>query len=193
MTSRLLSAAFVAFVALAPATFATARADTVVLVNVGEVTVQTKEMTVVSVNPETRELIVKAMNGDQFAYQIAPEVGPLTNIVPNNHLLIGVVPGAVTDIQKADSGKKGVISRTTIDDEMFGKLPEGFFGTAVVENAVLVSVDTGARTVMFEGADGVVRTMQATNDEVADDLANVQPGDLCQISYLEAMSVVVQP
>jgi len=172
-----------------------AAADTsVTLPGVGTVAVQSFIVTVVKVNPATREVIVKAQNGNQFAYEVSPIVVGLDEVRPNQHVGVSIVPGTVTDLEKAQTGAIGRIDTDVIDAAVFGTtLPTNFFATRVIENAMLVEVDPAARTVMFVGADGAVRTMPAANDEVAQDLAGVQPGDLFQLTYIEAMALRLHP
>lgn len=160
------------------------------LPGIGTVAVQSFIVTVVKVDPAARSIIVKSENGNQFAYAVSPIVVGLDQVRPNDHVDVSVVPGTVTDIEKAQTGTIGRIDSTVIDASVFGvALPENFFATQVVENAMLVDVDPAAHTVMFKGADGLVRTMPAANEEVAGDLPSVQPGDLFQLTYIEAMAL----
>ncbi len=160
------------------------------LPGVGTVQVQSFIVTVVKVDLPTREVIVKAQNGNQFAYAVAPFVVGLEQARPNDHVEVSVVPGTVIDLEKAQTGTIGRLDSDVVDASVLGvQLPQNFFATQVVENAMLVQVDPAARTVMFKGADGLVRTMPAANDEVAGDMAGVQPGDLFQLTYVEAMAL----
>jgi hypothetical protein len=169
---------------------ALAAVTSLTLPGIGTVAVQSFIVTVVKVNPATREVIVKTENGNQFAYAVSPIVVGLDQVRPNDHVDVSVVPGTITDLEKAQTGTIGRLDSDVIDASVFGvALPENFFATQVVENAMLVEVDPAARTVMFKGADGIVRTMPAANDEVAGDLPGVQPGDLFQLTYIEAMAL----
>jgi len=178
--------------AFAVATAVPAAADTLAVPGVGDVPINTFDVFIVSVDPAKREVIVKRQNGDQYAYQIAPIVGPLDKLQKNDEVAVSFVPGTVSDLEKAESGKPGLIEQDVLDTSIFTNLPENFYATSVTSNVTLVSIDPVARTITFEGHDGQVRTMPAANDEVAGDFAKVQPGDLCQITYVEAMSFDVE-
>jgi hypothetical protein len=157
---------------------------------IGTVQVQSFIVTVVKVDPATREVIVKSQNGNQFAYAVSPMVVGLDQVRPNDHVDVSVVPGTIIDLEKAQTGTIGRLDSDVVDASVLGiQLPENFFATKVVENAMLVDVDPVARTVMFKSADGLVRTMPAANDEVAGDMAGVQPGDLFQLTYVDAMAL----
>ncbi len=172
------------------ASAALAAVTSLTLPGIGTVQVQSFIVTVVKVDLPTREVIVKAQNGNQFAYAVAPFVVGLEQVRPNDHVDVSVVPGTVIDLEKAQTGTIGRLDTDVVDASVLGiQLPENFFATKVVENAMLVDVDPAARTVMFKGADGLVRTMPAANDEVAGDMAGVQPGDLFQLTYVEAMAL----
>jgi hypothetical protein len=172
------------------ATAALAAVTSLTIPGIGTVAVQSFIVTVVKVDPATREVIVKAENGNQFAYAVSPVVAGLDQVRPNDHVGVSIVPGTITDLEKAQTGTIGRLDTDVIDASVFGvQLPENFFATQVVENAMLVEVNPAARTVMFKGADGIVRVMPAANDEVAGDLPGVQPGDLFQLTYIEAMAL----
>ena len=182
--------ALAAALVLGGASAAFAAVSSLTLPGFGTVAVQSFIVTIVKVDPATREVIVKAQNGNQFAYQVAPFVAGLDQARPNDHVDVSVIPGTITDLEKAQTGTIGRLDTDVVDASVFGvALPENFFATEVVENAMLVEVDPVARTVMFKGADGIVRTMPAANDEVAGDLPGVQPGDLFQLTYIEAMAL----
>lgn len=181
--------------AVAAATIAPATADTVSAVavpGVGEVPVKSFDVFVVAVDPAKREVRVKTRNGNEYAYQIAPIVGPLDSLQKNDEVEVSIVPGAVSDIEKAQSGTPGLIEQDVLDTSIFASLPENFYATSITANVTLVAIDPAARTVTFEGFDGQVRTMPAANDEVAQDFAGVEPGDLFQITWFEAMAFDVE-
>lgn len=172
------------------ASAALADVTSLTLPGIGTVQVQSFIVTVVKVDPATREVIVKAQNGNQFAYAVSPIVAGLDQVRPNDHVDVSVVPGTVIDLEKAQTGTIGRLDTDVVDASVLGiQLPQNFFATQVVENAMLVEVNPAARTVMFKGADGIVRVMPAANDEVAGDMAGVQPGDLFQLTYVEAMAL----
>jgi len=169
-----------------------AMADTLAVPGVGDVPITTFDVFVVSADPVKREVIVKTRNGNQYAYQISPIVGPLEGLQKNDEVTVAIVPGTVTDVEKAESGTAGLIEQTVLDTSIFTTLPKNFYATSITANVMLVAIDPAARTVTFEGYDGQVRTMPAANDEAAQDFAGVQPGDLFQITWIEAMAFDVK-
>ncbi|MQT12814.1 hypothetical protein [Segnochrobactrum spirostomi] len=163
---------------------------TVTIQGLGTIPVTYRQLTVVSFDKAAREVTVKKPNGDQYAYVISPTVtGTFSQLQPNERILVGTAPGAVTALKKADSGKKGLLSQGIMDISETGPLPENFWGSKITIDAVLVDVDKTKGTVTFEGHDKELRTMPATNAQVSGDLAQIQPGDLCQITYVDAMTV----
>ncbi len=164
--------------------------QTLTLKGIGEVKVQSRVLTIVSVDVPNRNVVVKQENGDQYAYHIAPIVGDLSQIKPDEKVTVYIAPGAVTALQKADSGVAGLLSDLQVDVDATGPLPENFWGSQKTINAVLVDVNKTAQTVTFEGHDKLLRTIPAANPQVADDLAGISPGDLCQITWIEAMAFI---
>lgn len=160
------------------------------LKGVGQVLVESRVLTIVSIDQSSRDVIVKTDNGDQFAYRIAPIVGSLAGYKPGEKVTVYIAPGAVTKLQKVDSGQKGLISQVQLDISATGPLPENFWGTSITMNVVLVDVNTDHKTVTFEGHDKLLRIIPAATPAVWNDIAQIQPGDLATITWIEAMAFI---
>ncbi len=163
---------------------------TLTLKGIGEVQVQSRVLTIVSVDQTKRIVVVKRDNGDQFAYKISKIVGSLAGYKPGQKVTVYVAPGAVTALQKVDSGQKGIISDVELDVSASGPLPENFWAASITINAVLVDVNKTAKTVTFEGHDKLLRTIPAATPAVWNDIAKIEPGDLATITWIEAMAFI---
>ncbi|MGU3495552.1 hypothetical protein ACLBXM_16050 [Xanthobacteraceae bacterium A53D] len=162
---------------------------TVMVPDVGPVNVLTYRAKVVSADPATRRVILEGASGKRWSVHAPLIAGDISQLRNSETLLISVVPGLVTALGKARQGKPGeVISDVGVDAGLPG-WPEGFGVRNVTITTMLVNIDKANGTVSFEGADGLVRTVKSNNPQVLNDLANVNIGDLCQITYVEALVI----
>lgn len=156
---------------------------------VGAMTVLVYKVQFVSADPATRRVVLETPAGRRWAVIAPPIIGDLTAFRNGETLIIQVAPGEVTALGKAHQGRPGEVMREVALDAGLPGWPEGFGVREVTITTIFVDVDRAAGTVTFEGLEGVVRTLRASNQAVLADLQKVQPGDLAQISYLEGMTI----
>lgn len=194
-TALLLGAGALASVA-APATaqVIAPTANTVfVLPGVGRVTTLTYRAKVVSANPATRRVVLETPNGKRWAVKAPLIVGDLSLLRNGETIIVRLVPGLVTALGKARQGVPGeVINDVGLNDGLPG-WPEGFGVRRVTITTILVNIDKVSGTISFEGPDGYVRAIKAADQKVLADLAQVNIGDLCQITYVEAVAFNALP
>ncbi|WP_029005966.1 hypothetical protein [Azorhizobium doebereinerae] len=164
-----------------------------VLPGVGPVNVLTYRAKVVSANPATRRVVLETPNGKRWAVRAPLIVGDLSLLRNGESIIIRLVPGLVTALGKARQGTPGeVVNEVGLNDGLPG-WPEGFGVRRVTITTILVNIDKVNGTLSFEGPDGYVRTIKAADPKVLADLAQVNIGDLCQITYVEAVSFNALP
>ncbi|GGF76777.1 hypothetical protein GCM10007301_40810 [Azorhizobium oxalatiphilum] len=187
-----LGATFGAALIAAPAlaqNMPTAMASTVLVPGVGPVTVLTYKARVVSMDPKTRRLVLEGASGKRWAVRVPLIAGDINGVRNNQQLLIRLVPGVVTALGKARQGKPGeVVGEVAVEDGLPG-WPQGFGVRRVTITTILVNIDKSNGSISFEGPDGQVRTIKAVDQQVLNNMAQVQLGDLCQITYLEALAI----
>lgn len=162
---------------------------TVVIPGAGAVTVLSYRAQVVSADPATNRVVLEGARGKRWSVLMPPLAGNIALLRNSQHLLIRVVPGEVTALGKAQQGKPGeVMAEVGVEGGLPG-WPEGFGIRQVTITTMLVNIDKANGTISFEGADGLVRTVKALNPQVLANLAQVQLGDLCQITYVEGLAI----
>ncbi len=190
IAALMLGGALLAGVALpAAAQPAPSAVTTVVVPNVGTVTVLSYRAQVVSADPATRRVILEGAAGKRWSVLVPPLAGDISLLRNSEHLLIRVVPGEATALGKAHQGKPGeVMAEVAVEGGLPG-WPEDFGVRQVTLTTILVNIDPVNGTISFEGPDGLVRTVKALNPQVLANLSQVQLGDLCQITYVEGLAV----
>lgn len=166
-----------------------AEVDQVLVQGVGQVTVLTYKAQFVSADPATRRMVLETPAGRRWAVVAPPLLGDLSYFRNGETLIIRVAPGEVLALGKAHQGRPGEVMKELAVNAGLPGWPEGFGVREVTVTTIFVDINKQAGTVTFEGLDGVVRTLKASNDKVLADLQQVQPGDLAQITYLEGLSV----
>lgn len=166
-----------------------AEVDQVLVQGVGQVTVLTYKAQFVSADPATRRMVLETPAGRRWAVVAPPLLGDLSYFRNGETLIIRVAPGEVLALGKAHQGRPGEVMKELAVNAGLPGWPEGFGVREVTITTIFVDINKQAGTVTFEGLDGVVRTLKASNDKVLADLQQVQPGDLAQITYLEGLSV----
>lgn len=163
--------------------------NTVLLPGGGEVTVLTYRAQFVSADPATRRVVLELPTGRRWAVIAPPIVGDLTAFRNGETLVISVAPGEVTALGKARQGRPGEVMNEVAFNAGLPGWPEGFGVREVTITTIFVDINRQSGTLAFEGLDGAVRTLKASNPKVLADLQQVEPGDLAQITYLEGLTI----
>ncbi|MEP9351754.1 hypothetical protein [Xanthobacter sp. KR7-225] len=166
-----------------------ANVTAVTLPGVGPVNILTYNAAFVSGDPATRRVVLEAPNGRRWAVVVPALYADVLNMPVGQNLVIRVLPGVVTALGKARQGRPGEVLAEEVLDAGLPGWPQDFGVRKVTMTTIFVAIDRAAGTVTFEGQDGLARTMAATDPKVLNDLQQVQPGDLAQISYFEGLTV----
>ncbi len=166
-----------------------AQVSTINLPGIGPAQMFTYTAQVVSADPVTRRVVLEAPSGRRWAVVAPPILGDVSLLRNSERLVIRVLPGVVTALGKAHQGKPGeVLAEEALEAGLPG-WPEDFGVRRIVLTSIFVGIDRAAGTVTFEGPEGLVRTLKSDNPKVLEDLKQVEPGDLAQITYLEGLTI----
>ena len=166
-----------------------ANVTAVTLPGVGPVNILTYNAAFVSGDPATRRVVLETPNGRRWAVVVPALYADVLNMPVGQNLVIRVLPGVVTALGKAHQGRPGEVLAEEVLDAGLPGWPQDFGVRKVTMTTIFVGIDRTAGTVTFEGVDGLVRTMAATDPKVLNDLQQVRPGDLAQISFFEGLTV----
>lgn len=166
-----------------------AQVSSITLPGVGPVQVFTYDARVVSVDPATRRVVLEGVTGKRWAVIAPPVLGDVSLLQNSEKLVIRVLPGVVTALGKARQGKPGEVMAEEVLEAGLPGWPEDFGVRRITLTTIFVGIDRTAGTVTFEGPDGLVRTLHSDSPKVLEDLKQIEPGDLSQITYLEGLTV----
>jgi hypothetical protein len=81
------------------------------------------------------------------------------------------------------------------DSATGGRAAPGVFaaGREITANVAVISVDEVMNRVTFKGPKGNVRTVTVYDPAMQKRLATLQPGQMVQITYREAMAAAIKP
>lgn len=162
--------------------------NVVAIPGVGTATVLTYNVRFVSADPATRRVVLETPSGLRWAVVAPPLVGDLGYFRNGQDLIIRKLPGIVTALRKAERGNPGEVLNEVVVNAGLPGLPEGFGIREVTLTSILVAIDPAGGTLTFEGPDGAVRIVKAS-DQALIDPQKVQAGDLAQITYLEGLAI----
>lgn len=163
--------------------------STVTLPGVGPVRMYTYNAQVVSADPATRRVVLEGAWGRRWSVIAPPLLGDVGLLRNSQQLIIRVLPGMVTALGKAHQGKPGEVLAEEVLETGLPGWPEDFGVRRVTLTTIFVGIDRAAGTVTFEGPEGLVRTLKSDNAKVLEDLKQIEPGDLAQITYLEGLAI----
>lgn len=166
-----------------------AETDVVILGDIGAVKVLTYPARFVSANLETREAVFESEDGKRWEIVVPPGVADLAAMQNSEKVTVRLLPAVVTNVAKAESGKPGEVMNQIVGNDGLPGLPDGFGLLSVTLTTPFISIEPDTGSVTFEGPDGHVRTMRAFDAKVLKTLKTMDPGDLAQITYMEAISI----
>lgn len=156
---------------------------------VGPMQVLTYQARFVSADPVERRVVLEGSNGRRWSVRVPPLLGDVMDLANSRSLTIRMLPGAITYLGKARQGTPGKVMAEVVLKEGLPGWPQDFGLREVTIVATLVDIDKAAGMVSFEGADGLVRTVRATDPQVLANVQQVELGDLSEIRYYEGIAI----
>ncbi|MEM5274623.1 copper-binding protein [Cupriavidus taiwanensis] len=144
---------------------------------------------IVSIDPATRSVSLKASNGKTIALVIGEEARNFEQLKVGDAVTVEYKEALTLSLKKG-SGPLSIQEREISDRSAPGAKPGGTVGREVKAVADVVAVNTKANTVTLKGPKG--NTMDLVVDDPAQ-LKGVKKGDRVEATYTEAMAVSVQP
>ncbi|TCT06868.1 hypothetical protein [Aquabacter spiritensis] len=163
--------------------------STIDVPGVGPMTVLTFDAQFVSADPATRRVVLQGSWGKRWSVLVPPMMGDVMRLANSRSLVIRVLPGLVTYLGKAHQGTPGQVSTEVALNAGLPGWPQDFGFREITITSILVDINKAGGTISFEGIDGLVRTVRATDPKVLADLQHVALGDLCEIRYYEGIAI----
>jgi hypothetical protein len=149
-----------------------------------------------TVDPASRELLLRGGGGAQSGVLLSMIVGPqvqrLAEIRPGDRVTATYYQALAAQMVNVFSPTSQPFEGVTVDRRETAERPGGQV-TRVRRGRVITAVYPSINTVSFVGPNNMVRTVTAKNSEVQAFIRNLKVGDQVDIVYEEALAVSVEP
>ena len=150
--------------------------------------------TVVSIDPATRMLGLKAEDGSEGAFQAGPEVKNFAQIHVGDKVVVSYYRGIAANVVPKGSVPLNKVNQIDLSTRAEpGAKPHAGVGTALQASVVIEKIDTKANTVTFKRPDGLSRTLPVESPEGREFIRKLKVGDTVDVVYAEALAVEVRP
>lgn len=154
----------------------------------GEGIVASVEVTaeVVKINHETREVMLKGPEGQEFSFIASDEVRNLAQVQAGDIVTAVYTEAIAYEVRRggqADATEAVALGRAAV-----GEMPAGIVAHEVVLTVEIVAIDRETPTVTFRGPQGNTKTLLVRHPEK---LEGVSVGDTVDIVYTEALGIRV--
>ena len=169
---------------------AIASADAPATAPQGEGVVATVEVTatVAKINHDTREVTLKAEDGQEFSFVASDEVQNLPQVKVGDRLTVTYVEALAYEVMKGGKAADGgtVVAGGRAEP---GSKPAGVIARETIVTVLITAIDPKVPSVTFQGPAGNTRTIKVRHPEK---LEGVSVGDTVELTYTEALGIKVE-
>lgn len=145
---------------------------------------------VVSINPATREIVLKQPNGETAEIMVGEDVTNFDQLRVGDRVTAEYKQALSLDLRKGGAGIREKAESSSASRAQPGQKPGGSVQREVTVLANVTAVDRNAQTVALRGPRGNTVKLKVQD---ANQLKNVKKGDQVQAVYTEALAINVQP
>ena len=143
--------------------------------------------TVAKINQKTREVTLKADDGQEYAFVAGDAVKNLAQVNKGDLVVATYTEALAYELKK--SGKAGAAAAVAGGAAAPGAKPAGTLGAAVTVTVVITAIDTKVPSVTFKRPDGTTRTIKVKDPA---NLQGVSVGDAVELTYVEALALKIE-
>ena len=167
-----------------------ARAETPAAEPKGEVAMATATVnaTVTKINYETREVTVKAEDGEEHTFVASEDVKNLAQVKPGDVITATYGEALAYEVKK---GGQVADVETVVGGRAAapGSRPAGGIARQTTVTVLITAIDPKAPSVTFKGPQGNTRTIKVMHPEK---LEGVSVGDTVELTFTEAFAIKVE-
>ena len=144
--------------------------------------------TVAKIDYSTREVTLKADDGEEYNFVASEQVENLPQVKVGDRVTIAYAEALAYEVHKGGAAADGgtvVTGGTAIP----GERPAGAIARQTTVTVLITAIDPKAPSVTFEGPGGNTRTIKVLHPEK---LEGVRVGDTVELTYTEALAVKVE-
>jgi hypothetical protein len=150
-----------------------------------------------TVDPASRELLLRGDGGSQSGALLSVIVGPqvqrLGQIRPGDRVTVVYYQALAAQMVNVFSSNSPPFEGVSVDRRETAERPGGLLTRVRRGRVVITAVYPSINTVSFVGPNNVVRTVTAKNPEVQSFIKRLKVGDQVDIVYEEALAISVEP
>jgi Cu/Ag efflux protein CusF len=148
----------------------------------------TKTFTITKIDQATRDVTLRAENGDEDTFTVGPGVTRFNQLKVGDTIKATYTEALVFEVRKPDA--PAATTGTTIAGERYKNAVGGAAGAAHTTTVTVKAIDMNAPSITVDTADGRTMTRRIQDKK---NLEGVHVGDRIDITYSEAMIVTAEP
>jgi len=150
-----------------------------------------------TVDPASRELLLRGDGGSQSGILLSMVVGPqvrrLNELRPGDHVSVMYYQALAAQMVNVYSPNSQPFEGVSVDRRDTAERPGGAVTRVRRGRVVITAVYPSLNAVSFVGPNNMVRTVFAKNPEVQTFVRRLKVGDQVDVVYEEALAISVQP
>lgn len=156
----------------------------------GDSVVSTVETTatVVSINHDTRAVVLRGADGEEYSFIAGDEVRNLAQVKAGDVVTATYTEAVAYEVRRG--GEANAAEAVAMGRAAEGEMPAGMVAREVVLTVEIIAIDRETPTVTFRGPQGNTKTILVRHPEK---LEGVSVGDTVDITYSEALAIRVDP
>jgi Cu/Ag efflux protein CusF len=156
----------------------------------GEAVISSTEVTatVTKIDHKTREVTLKANDGEETSFVAGPAVKNLAQVKKGDVLTATYTEAVAYQVRKSDKAP-GAETTVAAATAKAGAKPAGVVGQQTTLTVAVAAIDPKAPSVTFKGPGGETRTIKVRDPAK---LQGVSVGDVVDLTYGEAIAVKVE-
>lgn len=151
----------------------------------------TLNATVVSVDQETREVVLRGPKGNEETIKAGPEIKNLDQLQAGDTVTAKYERAVALELLPADSAEAGMEYQNGMKTAEKGATPGGTADQSVSVTSKLTAVDMKNHTVTLTGADGKSRVIEVKDPKRQAQMSKLKVGQMVRITYVEALAISV--
>jgi Cu/Ag efflux protein CusF len=149
---------------------------------------ETVTATVVKVDQQTREVTLKAEDGEEFSFVASEDVRNLAQMKPGDVVTATYAEALAYEVKKGGTvvGPATVVGGAAAE---LGARPAGGIARQTTATVIITAIDPEVPSVTFKGPQGNTRTITVQHPEK---LEGVSVGDTVELTFTEAFAIKVE-
>ena len=149
--------------------------------------------TVTALDRSTRVVTVRGPEGNETSFQAGPQVRNLDQVSVGDTIRLSYVQQYVATRLGADEMSSDVKVGVGSGRAAQGERPGALVGARASMTVQIESIGPEGRSVTFKRPDGQLHSLQPQREEGRAFARSLQPGDVVELTYREALAMMVEP